>query len=147
LNLDARLEDSLRFLAALLHGAEQPWWIIGSAAVALHGGQAGAVRDIDVVLGSTDAERYKGQLRLPNVGSSSDPLFRSDLLIRWSAAPLEIELMSGLKVNCAGLWRPLRIESREEVRSGLFVPSRGELRAILISFGRPKDLRRASALT
>jgi hypothetical protein len=57
-----------------------------------------------------------------------------------------VELMAGLKVNRAGRWEPLSIDTREEVRPGLFVPSRDELCAILIAFGREKDLQRAATL-
>jgi hypothetical protein len=59
---------------------------------------------------------------------------------------VNIELMAGLKVKRDGGWCALSIQSREEVRAGLFAPSRDELRAILTSFGREKDLRRAATL-
>ncbi|WP_308516273.1 hypothetical protein [Sphingomonas flavescens] len=54
--------------------------------------------------------------------------------------------MAGLKVRAPGSWAPLAIHTRVEVGEGQYAPSRDELRAILLSFGRPKDLRRAAAL-
>lgn len=133
-------------LAELLRDAREPWWIIGSVAVELHGTQAGSIRDIDVLLGNGDAERYFRLLKLSNVAETADPLFRSDLFAAWTETPVTIELMAGLKVKRAGAWQALTIQSREEAREGLFVPARAELRDILISFGRDKDLQRAAAL-
>jgi hypothetical protein len=146
LTFEPALEESLARLAALLHDAQEPGWIIGSVAVALHGGDSGKIRDIDVVLGHRDAERYLRHLALSNRAVTANPLFRSDVFAAWRDTPVTIELMAGLKVKRGGRWEPLSIKSREEKRHGLFVPSRDELRAILISFGRDKDLRRAAAL-
>ena len=77
---------------------------------------------------------------------SPDPLFRSDLFARREGHPLVIEAMAALQVNGPTGWRPLMIGTREEIREGLYVPSRRELRAILLSFGRAKDIRRAALL-
>lgn len=140
------VQESLTRLATLLQDAIEPWWIIGSTAVALHGGRPGQIRDIDVVLGHDDADRYFRRLKLPNLAPNSDPHFRSDLFAAWTETAVTIELMSGLKVNRAGRWERLSIKTREEVSPGLFVPSRHELRAILVSFGREKDLQRAATL-
>jgi hypothetical protein len=130
----------------LLEDAAEPWWIIGSVAVALQGGSPGDIRDIDVVLGAADARRYFRKLGLCSRAATGGSLFRSDLFARWSGIPVEIELMAGLQVNGPGGWRRLSIESREERREGLYVPSRDELREILRSFGRQKDLQRAATL-
>ena len=146
MNFGAPLEESLARVAELLRDAAEPWWIIGSTAVALHGGDPGEIRDVDLVVGHADANRYFSRLQLPNAATADDALFRSDLFARWSGPPVPVELMAGLKVNGPGGWRPLEIHSREEVRSGLYAPSREELRAILTLFGRDKDLRRAAAL-
>ena len=140
------IEDGLARLANLLADAEEPWWIIGSVAVALHGGSPGAVRDIDVVLGHKDAERYFRTLGLANAATSGSRLFRSDLFACWTEPLVRIELMAGLHVNGPRGWQPLAIETREEVRNGLFAPSISELRDILQAFGRPKDVQRAATL-
>ena len=39
-------DSCARIGAAMVH-ARQPWWVIGSAAVALHGADAGAIGDVD----------------------------------------------------------------------------------------------------
>jgi hypothetical protein len=140
--LDAALEDGLARIARLLRDAKEPWWIIGSVAVALHGGRPGQIRDIDVLLGHIDFL----QLGLSNLVPTRDAVFSSDLFTQWMEAAVKIELMAGLKVKRGGRWKPISVQTREEVRPGLFVPSRDELRAILISFGREKDLQRAATL-
>ena len=143
---DEALGESLGRVAALLEGATEPWWIIGSVAVALQGGSAGEIRDIDVVLGHSDATRYFRTLGVANGAATGSSLFRSDLFARWLEPPVAVELMAGLQVNGPAGWQPLHIKSRQEVRKGLYTPSRDELRMILQSFGRPKDLRRAESL-
>ena len=140
------MQESLARLSALLCDAEAPWWIIGSAAVALHGGDPGEIQDIDVLLGHMDAERYFRRLNLRNAAPSDDPLFRSDLFARWLEPALPVELMAGLKVKARRGWSPLSIRTRVKVENGVYVPSREELRSILRCFGRDKDIRRAGTL-
>jgi hypothetical protein len=48
------LGETLARVADALAEARQPWWIIGSAAVALHGADV-TVGDVDVLLGEADA--------------------------------------------------------------------------------------------
>ena len=115
-------------------------------AVALHGGDPGHIRDVDVVLDESDARHFMDRLNLPNLASSGDPLFRSDLFSRWTETLVPVEFMAGLKVRNSSGWQPLVIHTREQVSDGLFIPSRDELRNILTSFGRDKDLRRAASL-
>ncbi|VVT11143.1 conserved hypothetical protein [Sphingomonas sp. EC-HK361] len=140
---------TLERVAALLGKADEPWWIIGSAAVALHGGAADEIGDIDVLLGTADALRLVDELGLARCESGNDPLFRSAIFARWTAPPLPVEFMAGLHVADAGQWASVVPQSRELIRCGdvmIGVPSRAELRAILLLFGRPKDLRRATTL-
>jgi hypothetical protein len=143
---DSALAASLAQVAEVLHDAKEPWWIIGSVAVALHEVDPGEICDIDVLLGHNDALRYFSQLNLHNLALLGDGLFRSDIFGRWAEPPVEIEMMAGLKVKTAGGWQPVLIQSRETAAGGLYIPSRLELRSILISFGREKDLLRAAAL-
>jgi len=140
------LDESLGRLSALLCDAEEPWWIIGSAAVALHGGDPGEIRDVDVLLGHGDAERYFRQLNLRNAAAADDPLFRSDLFARWTGPAVSVEMMAGLKVKVSSGWLPVSIRTRVKVGNGIYVPSREELRSILLCFGRAKDIRRAGTL-
>ncbi|WP_066706072.1 MULTISPECIES: hypothetical protein [Sphingomonas] len=140
--LDATLA---RVAAAMAQaGARDPWWIIGSAAVVLHGVDT-AVADVDLLLSPADAARvlavWPGGVGL---GTASER-FRSYPYARLDGAPLPVEIMAGLEVFVDGMWQAIRPVTREG-RRGVFVPGRAELVDILRMFGREKDLRRAAAL-
>lgn len=104
--------------------ASDDWWIIGSAAVALHGAAPVTVADIDVLCSERDARA---------------------VVARWTGLPLAVEFMAGFRVRGA----VVALTTRELVRVAggvVAVPSREELRALLVSFGREKDLVRAGLL-
>lgn len=126
--------------------ARDRWWIIGSAAVALHGADPGSIDDIDIVLGVADAERILPSLGVAPAAGGSDGQFRSAIYNRWTKPPHPAEYMAGFELCEDGRWSPVTFATRVEVRPGIFVPSRDELHALLLRFGRPKDLRRAASL-
>lgn len=129
--------------------ARDPWWIIGSAAVALHGADVADIKDIDVLMTASDAERTLHHLGLPKCAPTSSAMFRSSVFGTWSAPPFPVEIMGDLSLASPAGWRPVRPESREAVTvegQRLFVPAVGELIALLRSFGRPKDLVRIRLL-
>ena len=123
--------------------AHNPWWIIGSAAVALHGARPLDVRDIDVLLSVADARRILPGLNVPLTPGVADDRFRSDVYCQWTTPPVPVDFMAGFHVH----GEPLTPATRDEIGPGLFVPSREELRAMLYHFGRPKDMERARLLT
>jgi len=51
------LSASLKAVGTIMDAACDPWWIIASGAVALHGADTGQVADVDVLLSVTDATR------------------------------------------------------------------------------------------
>lgn len=126
--------------------ALRPWWIIGSAAVALHGADPGNIDDIDIVLSFDDAARVLPALGVELAAGGSDGQFRSAIYNRWTAPAHPAEFMAGFELYEAGDWIPVTFETREEIRPGIFVPSCSELHDLLLRFGRPKDLRRAASL-
>ncbi|HET6943115.1 MAG TPA: hypothetical protein VFH89_13225 [Sphingomicrobium sp.] len=136
-------------LVGVVADAEDDWWIIGSAAVALHGADVPSVRDVDLLMSTRDA----GQL-LKRVGgrprdSKPSAQFRSEVFGTWYDPPLPIEVMGGFSLNTANGWRPVLLETREERRVegyDFYVPCVGELKDLLRSFGRPKDIERALLL-
>jgi hypothetical protein len=147
--LPVSLEAALLDVAEAVRGAREPWWIIGSAAVALHGAEAGEIGDIDLLMSRGDAGRLFARRGLPLAPGPGGPLFRSALLGRWSAAGREVEAMAGLEVCGARGWVQVLPRGRAAVAvagATLFVPPRDELVAILRLFGREKDLARAAAL-
>lgn len=126
--------------------ASDDWWIIGSAAIALHGFPVTPVRDVDLLMSARDAEIF--MKRVGGGGRTGPPSakFRSAVFGTWRAPPLPVEVMGGFALAAANGWQPVVPRSREAKRVGdqeLFVPSVPDLKAMLMAFGRPKDLERA----
>ncbi|MGK6323952.1 hypothetical protein ACMGDM_12835 [Sphingomonas sp. DT-51] len=138
------LAAALREVAVALRDARDPWWVIGSAAVRLHG-VVTPVADVDVLLSGRDAlaaiERWHGAV---GFGSPS-PRFRSAPFARLSGTAMPIELMAGLEVSDGSAWRAVRPATRQSL-GAVFVPDRAELIDILTRFDRQKDRARAALL-
>ncbi len=142
------LVDTLQAVAKAAAVTRDRWWIIGSAAVVLHGGKADP-HDVDLLLSARDARRLCQLLGIAPIENAPSDLFQSALFARWDGPPLPVELMAGLKLHTQTGWSAVRPRTRLPVAIGqatLFVPDRTELIAILRSFGRPKDLARADLL-
>ncbi|RAK58531.1 hypothetical protein DJ021_01315 [Phenylobacterium hankyongense] len=132
-----------------LSGATDDWWIIGSAAVALHGARPAAIADVDVLTTPDQARRLAEQWRVAPTPAKPHPLFRSEVYFQQTELPVAVDVMAGFQVNGPDGWRPVWPRSRVAVAyagAALFVPSRAELIAILELFGRPKDHERAALL-
>ncbi len=142
------LEAGLVRAAEALGQPRDPWWVIGSAAVVLHGAET-EVADIDLLLSERDAQGLLSQPGCMRIRTEPSPLFRSALFARWDGAGLPIELMAGLEVANAGAWVPVQPQTRVVVQvagASVHVPDRAELGEILEMFGRPKDLARRTLL-
>ena len=141
------LRDTLVRVAGAMAYARDPWWIIGSAAVVLHGA-ATSVADVDLMTSARDARAFLDRTGGVLIDAPHDH-FRSSPFGRWPAPPLAVEVMGDLRLHEEGGWRHVELASREAVPVGnmqLFVPARGELIALLHRFGREKDLARAMLL-
>lgn len=148
--LGRELEETLAALSDVMASALEDWWLIGSAAVALHGADPGGIADVDVLLSEADARVILPQLGLPAAAGSAHHQFASDIFGTWGAAPLAVEFMADLRQCIAGVWHPVQPQTRIERRGEgwrIFIPERDELATILRSFGRPKDMARLAALT
>lgn len=143
--IDAATSSSLAMLAAAMAPARDPWWIIGSAAVVLHGA-ATTVADIDVLLSVRDADEIDMRLSLAPGGGDENGMFRSSRYGRWREPPLPVEFMAGLSVRGALALQPRSRVARSVGRSTVYVPDLDEVIAILDLFGRPKDMARAALL-
>ena len=143
------LECTLAAIAAALNPAREPWWIIGSASLALHGVPDVAVRDVDVLLSPGDAIDLCRRLGLAAAPGKPDGQFRSQIFATWTAQPLPVEFMAGLCCRDGAEWREVVLTSRQTFTVGeasLHAPGRAELAALLRLFGRPKDLARVTLL-
>ena len=147
--LGEALIETLDAVAAALAPAQHDWWIIASAAVALHGADPGAIGDVDVLLDPRDAGVILAGLGLVAAPGAADARFRSELFARWTAPRLPVEFFTGFHLREGGVWNEVRPLTRQAVDAGdaaLFVPERAELKAMLLRFGRPKDLARSALL-
>ena len=134
--------------AAMAHMCTR-WWIITSAAVALHGADPGPVGDVDVLMDAMDARSFCADRGIAIRPGVADDRFRSALFAVLDAHPLPVEIMAGLALMTHDGWRPIRPVTRHAVAvpgGMVYVPDRAEFAALLRAFGRPKDLRRAAAL-
>jgi hypothetical protein len=129
-----------------LAGAADPWWIIGSAAAALHGLTVAAIGDVDILASVADVRRLAAEPDVVAMDDGGTGVFRSDAFAHLTGLPLKVDILGGFSVRGA----PLVIETRIALPVGeavVYVPSREELVGIFRLFGRPKDIARADALT
>ncbi|KQN93904.1 hypothetical protein ASE95_03120 [Sphingomonas sp. Leaf231] len=138
------LDAALSQVAAAWRFARDPWWVIGSAAVWLHG-VATTVADIDVLASARDAEAMIAAWPGAVTTGAAGARFRSHPFARLDGAALPVEVMADLEVRVDRRWQSVRPLTRVACR-GVFVPDRAELATILRRFGRAKDLGRAAAL-
>lgn len=149
MSLPAPLVETFGSVAAIMATARDPWWIIASAAAALHGASPITVADVDVLLSVEDISRILPVLGIEPYQGPPNPLFRSKILAKWPAAPVPVDLMAGFEHRVGEAWHPVRPATRQAVTVGaatVYVPRRDELRQIIAGFGRPKDLERARLL-
>jgi hypothetical protein len=149
MRLPPALDATLALVADAAAEAAGPWWIVGSAAVALHGAEVPDLRDVDLLMSAADARTLLARLGLPAAPGAPSPLFRSEVFGTWREPPLPVEVMGGFTLAAPSGWEPVAFATREPVRLAartLYVPSAAELRALLLRLARPKDLARAKLL-
>jgi hypothetical protein len=144
------LRETLVMVAEATRHARDPWWIIASAAVALHGVGLVEVGDVDLVTSVADARRLMDAFGITPIEDGASSLFRSTLFGRWERAPLIAEIMAGFHVATAAGWMEVLPRTRVPILvegCAVYVPERAELAGMLRLFGRPKDLERVWLLT
>jgi hypothetical protein len=149
MSLPAPLIETLGSVATIMAEAREPWWIIASAAAALHGAKPLTVADVDVLLSVADINRILPILGIAPYQAPPNPLFRSQVLAKWPAPPVPVDLMAGFEHRAGGGWHAVQPATRQPISIGaatVYVPERDELRRIIESFGRPKDRERARLL-
>ena len=136
-------------MAHAAEGAHDDWWVIGSAAVALHGAAVCDVRDVDLMMSPRDASAFLDRVGGIRQEAGFSMRFRSDVFGRWHAPPLPVEAFGGFRVHGSDGWQTVHFATREPVALAdghVYVPSAEELIRLLHAFGRPKDLKRAALL-
>jgi hypothetical protein len=146
--LPPALAQLLGSLAAELGACREPWWLIGSAAMAVHGA-AVEVADVDLLLAVADAQAFLDRRGVAAEAGTPNDIFSSAVFATLPAPPFTVELFAGFRVRGADGWRPLVPETRQMVPiadSTVFVPSIAELIEWGRLFGRPKDAAREPLL-
>lgn len=149
MTLDTALSVSLNAIGNVMAEAHDPWWIIASAAVALHGADPGHVADVDVLLSVADAGRILPAIGIELRQGSAHAAFRSSIFGTWTGTALPVEFMADFDRRSGEAWLPVRPVTRQPIRVDgviVFVPEREELQSMLTAFGRPKDMERARSL-
>ena len=147
--LASDLRETLVMIVDAMEGAQDPWWVISSAAVALHGVAPIEVGDVDVLMSVADAKRAMDRLGVVPIEDGASALFRSTLFARWEMPPLVVEIMAGFHVATGSGWTKVLPRTRVPIfvdESVVYVPDRAELADMLRLFGRPKDLERVRLL-
>lgn len=136
-------------LVRLLAVTEDPWWILGSAAVYLKGYDPGHIGDIDVLLSVADARRVVSDHGLANQRDGGTSLYRSAYVLRPNLGEMPVELLAGYEILQDNAWSTVSPVSRNPIfykGSEVFVPTDDELISIFEQLGRAKDFDRIRAM-
>jgi len=143
------LRGVLDRLARDAAGLSDPWWVFGSAGMALVGAPGLSPPDVDLIVSERDAAALIGLWNAQRAEAAPSPLFRSKVFARASIAALPIEIMAGFESFSAGAWTPVAPATRIAIPwngARLYAPDAAEQAAICRRFGRPKDLARVALL-
>ncbi len=145
----SKLNVTLANVGAVMSKAKDPWWIIGSAALAVHLKQDITVNDIDVLLSVDDACIVRTALAIPLAAINPHPLFHSEEYFTWDQNSVPVEFMAGFSVCVAGAWQLVSCHTRLAVDVGgqaIYIPDLAEMASLLELFGRPKDRERLALI-
>ncbi len=143
------LRETLVGVALAAKDARAPWWVISSAAAALHGAAPLDVADVDLLMGEEDARELVASGSGTVCSGEPSDRFRSRFFGRLTGLPLVVEVMAEFYVRGPERWDRVWPSTRVCLLvddSKIYVPDRVELVAILELFGRSKDLHRAELL-
>jgi hypothetical protein len=148
-SLSPALVETLEVVVTATAATRDPWWIIGSAAMALHGVERVDPVDVDLMMSPEDARRLLRDRGTADDSRDEHESFRSQVFGRLTDEALPIDVMGGFHFRRGGEWIGLRPESREAIAlpfGVIFAPSLAELIEITQGFGRPKDLIRVQIM-
>jgi hypothetical protein len=104
---------------------------------------------VDLMMSTRDAEAFLRRAGGEAGGAEPSDRFCSRVFGIWKTPPVPVEVFGGFSLATDGVWREVSFSTREAVRirdAQVYVPSVAELVRLLHSFGRAKDLERASLL-
>lgn len=147
--INPQLARALDVIARDCAGLVDPWWLFGSAGMALVGVPGLIPPDIDLIVSERDALTLIALWQAERIAAAPSPLFRSKIFARSSRTQPPTEIMAGFEAFAGGAWAPVVPATRQQIawRGGaLFTPTAAEQAQICRRFGRPKDLARVSLL-
>ena len=101
------LESVLNLVARDCSALADPWWVFGSAGMALVGVPGLAPPDVDLIVSERDAATLVAAWKAAPVAAAPSPLFRSKVFAKARVAALPIEIMAGFEAFSAGSWAPV----------------------------------------
>ncbi len=143
------LTQTLLKLAHYLSQVEDPWWILGSAAVYLKGYDPGRVGDVDVLVSEQDAVRLMSRHGWSNDKDGGTKRYRSGYVLRPDLGTLPVEILANYEIMSRQTWEPVWPASRLKgmhFGRAFYVPSDEELVEIFRRLERPKDFDRIRAM-
>lgn len=147
--INPELEGVLDLVARDCAALVDPWWVFGSAGMALVGVPGLTPPDVDLIVSERDAATLLVAWRASPAAVVPSPLFRSKVFARVQVAALPIEIMAGFEAFHEGVWAPVVPATRLAItwKGGrLHTLHAAEQAAICRRFGRPKDLARVALL-
>lgn len=136
-------------LSEFLESTSDPWWILGSAAIALSGVDPDGVRDVDVLVSERDARQLMETKNLRNEADGGGEAYRSEIFLLPDLGAVTVEVMANYAIRQGNTWRPVSLHTRQPVSVGgatVYVPGPSEQMELLQRLGRPKDLQRLKRL-
>ncbi|MEM9376344.1 MAG: hypothetical protein AAGA72_08990 [Pseudomonadota bacterium] len=149
MDIDPELRSTLIRAAAFLGAAQDDWWVLGSAAMALIGIDPGGVRDVDILVSKRDAAALLTRYGLRNEADGGTDRYRSAVFLRPDLGGVDVEIMADYRVKQGVHWQPIWPQTRRHVSldgTGLIVPGVQEQLALLRMLNRPKDHARIARL-
>lgn len=139
------LTQTLLKLAHYLSKVEDPWWILGSAAVYLKGYDPGRIGDVDVLVSERDAVKLMSRHGWSNDKDGGTERYRSGYVLRPDLGALPVEILANYEILSRQTWKPVCPATRHQVMHkgcAFYVPSDENLVEIFERLARPKDFDR-----
>lgn len=152
----AGLEETLSEVAQVGASLHDPWWVIGSAAIALVGVDI-EVPHVELLVSERDAETLVADWAPRQPADAWQDRLRA-IRGQHTSTPLPIDVVGRPEVLAETGWRAVVPSTRLEVtmtsehdatspeRRTLYIPDPDDQLALLLLFRRPQDLVRAELL-
>ena len=115
MGLTKPFESTLLECATQMQLATDPWWIIGSVSMALHGIDPEPIGDIDILVSKKDGLALGQTWGCENCADLGAGRFRSEILLKHRVLGVDVEVMAGLEVRQRNRWHPVLPKTRQKI--------------------------------